>query len=1041
MAGIQASTGLATGIDITGTVDKLLAIESQPSNLLKSRLGAAKTQQTAIADLTASVIGVQLSVKALGSSSLFAQRTVSSSSTGILSAAVSSSGSATAGNYQITSVRQAAAQQLLSQGVASKTAALGAGTFTIQDGSSNLAQGIDLSDLNGGEGVERGKIRITDRSGTTAIVDLRYAQSIDDVLTAINTNETINVTARAKGDAIELVDNTGQTTSNLRVQEVGSTKTAADLGLVGINAAASSATGSDVVKLYGSLALDKLNDGNGLSFNKALADLRVTFQDGSSPLDIDFNRVAQAAKQSVGTTDASGGVNGDIKFTAVQSGGGYDGVQIVFTDSGNVTQGNETVAYDSNAKTLTFDIDAGATTANDVIAALSGNPTASALFTAQTASGGDGSATIDLADTATTSGGAAVAAKTELTLTDLVATINEADPTRLRAAIGPDGDRIVLTDLTTDAGGTLSVSSLHGGTLAEDLGLAKSSAGNTLAGGKLLAGLKTTLLKSLNGGRGFGELGNITITDRSGGSATVNLASAETVDDILSAINGAGIGVRAELNSSGNGIQVVDTTGSNSSNLIIANADASNSATKLGLVSNDAASIKNSGTFNRQIVNENTLLSDFNHGKGVANGSFTLTDSSGAASAINLTTLGAKSIGDVLKAINDLTIGVEAKINDAGDGIVLVDTAGGAAKLTVTDVGSSTSANDLKIAGQSSAGTSGGVAAEVIDGSTAIQVTLDSDDSLSDLVDKINALDFGLDASIFTEGSSSNPFRLALTSAKSGKNGNWVVDGKSSGLSFTEIVKGQNSLAAVGGSNLGTSVLVSSSTNVINNAINGIDVTVKGTSADPVTITVAIDTANIAAKVKSFVDTYNKLVDKLESLDFYNSDSATKGSLFGSAETLRVRSDFTRAITGRVTGAGSIKSLEAIGVSFGSEGKLQLDSSRLDSAYQADSAAFEKFFTQEATGFAAKIDKVSEQLAGRENSVLINRTTSIQRQVDTFNERIDAWTKRLATTKERLLTTFYNLETTVSSLKNAYSAVEGSLAASASLASYLSSSK
>ena len=56
-------------------------------------------------------------------------------------------------------------------------------------------------------------------------------------------------------------------------------------------------------------------------------------------------------------------------------------MQVVFQANAGITAGNETVQYDPTANTLTFQI-SPQTTANDIIAALQNNPTASAAFTA-----------------------------------------------------------------------------------------------------------------------------------------------------------------------------------------------------------------------------------------------------------------------------------------------------------------------------------------------------------------------------------------------------------------------------------------------------------------------------------------------------------------------------------------------------------------------------------------------------------------------------------------------------------------------------------
>ena len=133
------------------------------------------------------------------------------------------------GAYTYTPLKVALAQQLLSSGLPSESTSLGAGTFTFRFGA-DLNQSVSLDSLNGGNGFVPGKIKITDRSGATATIDLSTAQTIGDVLNDINNNGTANVTAVADGDRIDLIDNTGQTGAtapNLKVQEVGSGTTAA----------------------------------------------------------------------------------------------------------------------------------------------------------------------------------------------------------------------------------------------------------------------------------------------------------------------------------------------------------------------------------------------------------------------------------------------------------------------------------------------------------------------------------------------------------------------------------------------------------------------------------------------------------------------------------------------------------------------------------------------------------------------------------------------------------------------------------------------
>lgn len=902
MGRITSSIGLTTGINIEDTVNKLMELASQPKDTATARKTAIGTQAAAITDLTALTLGVQFAVKRFSADALYAKRTVTSSSTSLTAAAT---GPVASGTYQFTPVRQAQNAQLLSAGVADKDAALGAGTFSFRFGG-GVNQPISLDELNGGDGVTRGKIRITDRNGDSAVIDLRFAQTIEDVVATINANDSVEVSASIQGDKLKLTDATGGTTSNLRVQEVSGGSTAADLGLAGINVASNTAVGADVVALHDDFALSRLNDGNGLSIRTGVSDLNVTFRDGTS-LAIDFNRVTPP--------------------------------------------------------------------------------------------------------------------RTEKTLGELLTTINEADPTRLHAAISLDGDHLVFTDLTTDTGGTFAVTSTPGGTLAEDLGLTGTTAGGTLTSGRLQGGLQAPLLRTLNGGNGLGTLGALDLKDRSGATATINLASAETLDDVITAINGAGIGVRAEINSARNGLQLVDTTNATANNLTVANGDASNTATKLGIAGNVANDELRGSSLSRQVVSEQTSLSEYNAGTGVRTGSFIIRDSQGNEGGINFATLQPKTIGDVIDAINALsTINVTARINDTGDGIALIDEAGGATRLAVTDVGGSKAATDLHLTTASTDTTIGGNPAQVISGSTTFTVTLDADDTLTDLVTKLNGLNANVTASVVSDGSGTLRNHLSLVSGIAGRAGDLLVDGSNVGLKFQTLSAAQDALISIGSGSTGR--LISSTTNTFKGVVDGLNVTISGTSTDPVTVNVAASSADIESSVQLFVDQYNKLRDKMASYTFYNADDDTKGTLFGSSDVVRLDSDLSRAITKQYYSTGSVRSFNELGISLDENGKLTFDKTRLQQRFNADPAGLTKFFTDADNGFAKKVDDTLERLVGRDNSTFVNRARVLQKQSDDMGKRIDFLTLTLAKQRERLTNQFYNMELAISKIKSNQQAID-----------------
>jgi flagellar hook-associated protein 2 len=652
---------------------------------------------------------------------------------------------------------------------------------------------------------------------------LQFARTIDDVLDAINGSDLINVRAETHGDSIRLVDETNETINNLQVSEVGLGDTAADLGLASINVAADSAVGGDLVRLTAYRLLSDLNNGAGLSLRNGVADLEIEFRDGIANLQIDFEDFQRDIDYAVGTTIAANGATGEVTLTAKNQGEAADGYTLKFVDSGGVTKGNETVVFDQANKTITVDIQAGATVAADVTTLLNNNSSIAAIF--NITDGGDGSGLVDISDVTTTSGGVAIESPDKPTVGDLLRVLNAADPTRLQAQISADGDHIELTDLTS-GGGNFSVTSPFVGTAAEDLGLVQSTTGNTLSSHRLLAGLKTSLLSSLNGGSGLGTLGTIQITDRAGVSDTVDLAGAETLDDIIQTINASSASVEARVNRARNGIEIVDKSGG-SGNLSVSDGDTTGTATLFGLASSVAASSINGGGLQLQTISEDLLLSKYNGG--VADGSFTITNSAGQTGAVSFSQLQPETLGDVIDAINALGISVKAGINENGDGISLTDTAGGSGSLTVTAIGNTSAAEDLGLTADAVTKTVNGQTVQVITSSTTNKITISSTDSLDDIVERVNALNVGVTATVFNQGLGSNPFRLALVSQVSGRDGELLIDTSSVGFQFDETASAQDALLVVG--NGGGGILSSSATNTFKGVLKDVNVTILSSSA------------------------------------------------------------------------------------------------------------------------------------------------------------------------------------------------------------------
>ncbi len=695
-----------------------------------------------------------------------------------------------------------------------------------------------------------------------------------------------------------------------------------------------------------------------------------------------------------------------------------------------------------------FQIAAGQTTANDIINALNNDPTASQYFTAATATGSNGTGLVSTSDTATTSGGAIVEPVPEgspTSLGDVLNALNAAAPGKLEASIAPDGQSIQLTDLTTGSG-TFSITDVNASHAVEGLGLTAAASGGVISGTPLLSGLNSTLLKDLNGGAGISGLGQLNITDRSGATATVDLSQAQTVDDVINDINSAGIGVQASVNAARNGIQLTDTTGSTNSNLIVADADSSQTAEKLGLAVNAAVTSQNSGDLGRQTVSVNTTLASYNGGSGVANGTFTITDTNGRSAKVTVNS-SVETVGDLIQAIDNTGLGVQAALNGAGDGISITDTAHGSGTLQVQE-GNSTTAADLHILNAATTSSIGGQPTQSINGSTTYNITLSSTDTLQTLVQKINNLDAGVTASESDSGSLVNPYRLTLTSNSTGAASQILYDTSQVGFNLQQTAQGQDALLSTGAVG-GGGFVANSSTNTFQNVVPGASITVNAPSTTPVTLSVAASTSDLTTAIQTFVQTYNTLQGTLSSDTAYNTSSNAPGLLQGDGSVLQVQTNLTNLLSGQLFGNGSIQSLADLGVTFNQDGTLSLDTDQLQNELNTDPQAVQQFFTTSGTGLADQVNGLVNQLAGPTNSLLDNDISGINANITSNQAQLAIMNAKLSSDQTRLTAEFDNMEVVVAKLQasqdalssiQGFATIGGQIAGSTSLSSGSSSS-
>jgi len=614
---------------------------------------------------------------------------------------------------------------------------------------------------------------------------------------------------------------------------------------------------------------------------------------------------------------------------------------------------------------------------------------------------------------------------TAQTVGDVVDLINNngSNGGKVTAAIDVNG-KLSLVD-NTAGGTTFEVTALNSSLAARELGIQTTAPGGTITG-TLSGGLNSVLLRSLNGGvSSTGTVlnaGQVNFIDGAGGNTTIDFSSAETLDEVIDLINANGaIQIEASLDATKTGIQIKDTSAASGTSIEIQDVSGNLAGfLKVDAVLADSKHTVSSGSLDLRYINEDTSLSTYaKNGTAVTTGSIRVTDRDGISFNVDLSDSSTtKTIGDVLTKINDAatTAGanINARLNDTGDGFIVESTGGSSFDVKVEELSGGTVAADLGILGS---GTTG------VDSRQTTEISVDATDTLDDIAEKVNASGVA-SATIIDDGTAFNSARLSFTSSRSGAAGEMILE-SAFDFGFTTSVDADDALIRIG-SNPQTSFLLTSSTNSFDDAITGLEIDLLSTSTSAATVNVSRDTAGIKTSINTFISAYNNFIDAKDALTDFNPDTNERGILNGNSVVLTTVSRLEGLLTKKLSVSNnSIKSMSELGVQFGGDGKLTLNSSILDQVLIDDPGAITEFFQQTDKGFAVVMEEVITTMTDPFTGTFKSQIDSLQASALALNTRVADLNTILEGRRERLIRQFTLQETIVNQLNSQQTALEG----------------
>jgi len=1000
---ITSGVGLVSGLNYQNIVEQLIAIDARPRDQLQTRISNINAQKAAYLEISARITAMLSRLNVLIRTDSFRSVSVSSSSPSVLSA---SGGSGLAeGSYSFVVRALASTHQLVSRGFYDRKAPLTAGTLTIESAQARVNNATRLDELNGHTGVHRGSLKITNGLGQEAVINVSDALTVQDVVDKINA-AGIQVSARVDGDRLVLSDGSGGT-GGLRVQEVGGGRTASDLGFGVGHAYAPDGqlAGSSIMYLATSTPTASLNDGLGIRAAPAGGDF--TIEAGGAQISVGLSdiltptvrlerlnhgqgvRLGQVRITSrdgtLATVDLTGAKTiADIK-QAIESAFGDSRITVTLT-------GSRLIISD---KTDTSKLEAGQVR-DLLIEDLSGYAARDLGIDGQSSKGKiNGRDILHMT-----------------TLADVISAINYADGNLgtdgkplVTALVAGDGRGLVLT-----GSGPLVVTGPAAGVNSRalwDLGFQEGTYDGTMTGARIIGSINTVMLKTLNGGSGVS--GTTMQIAANGRSATLDLTGVETLAEVIDRINratdagGQSLGIEAAYDATGTRLMV--------SNLIDDSpiTISGDFAESLGLA--QSGTLIRSNNLQRQYISETTRLDSLNAGRGVSRGRFKITSSTGASATVNLSG-SIRTLQDVIDAINDLKIGVQAGINATGDGLLITDTAGGAGTLRIEEDGGTT-ARDLNILGNARDGQ--------IDGSMEFKIQIGGSDTLESLAGRIGSETTLATAALLNDGTGLAPYRLSIAARASGAAGELIVDDSDTGLAITALTRAQDARVFFGASSE-SGVLLTSSSNTFENAIHGLTLTINAVDDKPVTVVATRKIDTLLTALKGLVDDFNSAMERINKAGAYDAETQVAGPLQGEGTLRIIQSRLHRMFTGTVYAGGVLRRLSDVGITLESGNKLSFEEQKFRDVYQADPTAVERLFTDSEYGLAVQIKAQVEQMTDS-GGLIDSQTKTLENRQELLNDRISELNEQLERKRARLLRQFQAMESALAQLQSQQTAL------------------
>jgi flagellar hook-associated protein 2 len=205
--------------------------------------------------------------------------------------------------------------------------------------------------------------------------------------------------------------------------------------------------------------------------------------------------------------------------------------------------------------------------------------------------------------------------------------------------------------------------------------------------------------------------------------------------------------------------------------------------------------------------------------------------------------------------------------------------------------------------------------------------------------------------------------------------------------------------------------------------IKGVNVELHGVSEGPVTLNVTRTADNVVTEIQGFTDSFNGMVDKMNDLTKFDTDTDTGGLLLGESTVDSIQNEVYDMLNTVNPAGGRYRILADIGVTVGDGAKLTFDQDKFNAAYSADPDGVAALFSSADNGIGKAMEDHISKLIDPVNGLITRENKTLDSRTTEFQDSITKLDDQLTTKRTRLETQFANLESVLSNLQSQQAAL------------------